>query len=70
MESGESWTQFIPVLISVECPCCGHKVERLVALKNDEAEAVQKAFKYKFAGIVTVKVLRGEELLDWIRGRR
>jgi len=70
VEGSEHWTTFVPLLISVWCPHCGHQVERLVVLRQSEAEIIKKALEHKFAGIITVQILRGEELIDYIRGRR
>jgi len=70
VEESERWTKLIPVLVSVECPQCGHQVERLLVLHLDKAEIIEEALRYKFSGIIYVKVLRGEELIDFIRGRR
>ena len=70
VEESERWTTLVPVLVTVWCPHCEHKVERLIVLHREEAQTVEKAFKHKFAGIVEVRVIKGEELINWIRGRR
>jgi len=70
VEENEHWATLVGVAITVRCPQCKYQVKRLIVLRDDEAEILLKVFADGFVEPVEIKILRGEELIDWVRGRR
>lgn len=69
MNEREKQAELVWVAISVKCPQSKYSIKRFICLRRDEAEVLTKVFFDGFVEPVEVRVLRGDELINWIQGK-